>query len=527
MTEAQKQELKKRLWAVANILRGRMDADEYRDYILGFIFYKHLSEKIEDYANKLLRKDKLAFTEIKERTADGKAYLKALEKNTVEGIGYFLPPSRLFKTMAERSGLEKDPKSFILDDLGKVFETIEKSARGTDSEGDFDQLFEDIVLDNSRLGRDPKMRNDIIGRILRELNGISFRQNEASGDILGDAYEYLIGEFAAAAGKKAGEFYTPQEVSTVLTRLVCSANGGVKKRLKSVYDPTCGSGSLLLRFGREVNEVGQYYGQEMNRTTYNLARMNMILHDVSYRDFNLHCDDVIRHPAQEYFDERFEAVVANPPFSAKWSPSQVFKNDDRFSSFDLPPASKADYCFVLHMLHHLADRGIMAVILPHGALFRGASEGRIRTQLIEQKNWLDAVIGLPANVFYGTSIPVCLLVFKKCREAEDDILFIDASQGFEKVRNRNILRDADVDRIVDAYRDRKARKRFARPVPLKEVAANDFNLNIPRYIDTSEPEEEIDLKATAQDLKRIDKDLQNNAKEIAAFCKELGIAPPV
>ena len=268
-------------------------------------------------------------------------------------------------------------------------------------------------------------------------------------DVFGDAYEYLIWQFAIGAGKKAGEFYTPQEVSKVLAKLVTTG----KTKLKSVYDPTCGSGSLLLRVAREVKEVSNFCGQELNRTTYNLARMNMILHDVHYRKFDIKQEDTLEHP--QHLDKKFEAIVANPPFSAQWSASPLFMSDDRFSQYGkLAPSSKADFAFVQHMIFHLDDNGIMAIVLPHGVLFRGGAEQHIRKYLIEDRNYLDAVIGLPPNIFYGTSIPTCILVFKKCRENPGNILFIDASRNFEKVKTQNFLRDSDINKIIDTYRNR-------------------------------------------------------------------------
>ncbi|MGL5131377.1 MAG: type I restriction-modification system subunit M, partial [Planktothrix sp.] len=323
------------------------------------------------------------------------------------------------------------------------------------------------------------------------------------------------------AGKKAGEFYTPQQVSKVLAKIVTTG----KERLKSVYDPTCGSGSLLLRVARDVKSVGDFFGQEMNRTTYNLARMNMILHGVHYRNFDLRQEDTLEHP--QHLGMRFEAVVANPPFSAKWSANKLLESDDRFSQYAaLAPASKADFAFVQHMIHHLDENGIMAVVLPHGVLFRGGTEGKIRKYLIKDRNWLDAVIGLPANIFYGTSIPTCILVFKKCREQPEDLLFIDASAYFEKAKNQNYLRDEDVEKIISTYRQRLEKDKYSYRAPLAEIEENDFNLNIPRYVDTFEEEEEIDLAAVAREIREIDQEMVETDQLIRGFCQELGIDAP-
>ena len=376
------------------------------------------------------------------------------------------------------------------------------------------------TLTSTKLGRTEEAKNTLIARVLTHLDEIDFQLDHAHSDVLGDAYEYLIGQFASGAGKKAGEFYTPQQVSTILARIVTTG----KTRLKSVYDPACGSGSLLLRVAKEA-DVSEFFGQEMNRTTYNLARMNMILHGVHYRNFDLKQEDTLEHPQHDGM--KFEAVVANPPFSANWSSNPLLLSDDRFGQYGrLAPASKADFAFVQHMLHHLDDNGTMAVILPHGALFRGGAEGHIRQYLIKDRNWLDAVIGLPANIFYGTTIPTCILVFRKCRETED-VLFVDASTCFEKAKNQNVLRDSDVDRIVAAYRGRSAENRFSHRAARAEIEENDYNLNIPRYVDTFEAEAEIDLAAVSAELRSIDAGMAALDEAIRGFCAELGLEAPV
>jgi len=517
MTDEQKKKLEQKLWDIANTLRGKMGADEFRDYILGFIFYKYLSERMHSYANTLLDGEKLNFATINESTTEGRAFLDAVKDASVEALGYFLNPSELFSAVAKRG----EGGAFILGDLATILSNIERSTMGTESEDDFDHLFEDLDLTSTKLGRTEDAKNALISKVLIHLDAINFRLDDADADVLGDAYEYLIGQFASGAGKKAGEFYTPQQVSTILARIVTTG----KTRLKSVYDPTCGSGSLLLRVAREVSDVSDFFGQEMNRTTYNLARMNMILHGVHYRNFDLRQEDTLEHPQHEGM--LFEAIVANPPFSAKWSARPLFLQDDRFAQYGrLAPASKADYGFVTHMLAHLDDNGAMAVVLPHGALFRGGAEGAIREFIIREKNWLDAVIGLPANIFYGTSIPTCIMVFKKCREV-DDVLFIDASTCLEKGKNENRLRDEDVDRITTAYRTRSTEARFSHRAPLSEIAGNDFNLNIPRYVDTFTAEAAIDLAAVTRDLAQIEVDMAGVNAEIRAFCTELGLVSPV
>jgi type I restriction enzyme M protein len=526
MTEEQKRRLEQQLWNIANTLRGRMDADEFRDYILGFIFFKYLSEKLLAYANELLSEDGIDYLEVPEGEPDGEEILEAVKEETVSHLGYFLRPSELFSAISQRGASKgkEGASTFILDDLTRILNNIEQSTMGTPSEDDFDKLFEDLDLRSTKLGRTEQAKNDIIVRVLSHLNEIDFELYQSDSDVLGDAYEYLIGKFAAGAGKKAGEFYTPREVSTVLARIVTTG----KDRLKSVYDPTCGSGSLLLRVAREAqnSESVEFFGQELNRTTYNLARMNMLLHGVHYSRFDIRQEDTLEHP-QHPTEMRFEAVVANPPFSAKWSANVTLETDDRFSQYGrLSPSSKADFAFVQHMLHHLDDNGNMAVILPHGVLFRGGAEAHIREYIIREKNWLDAVIGLPANIFYGTGIPTCILVFKKCREKPDDILFVDASSHFEKAKNQNVLRAEDIDRIVTTYRARAETDRFSHRATLSEIIENEFNLNIPRYVDTFEAEEQIDLDAVTKEIQTLEISMAETHKTIALLCGELGIKPP-
>ncbi len=522
MSEEHKKQLEQQLWNIANTLRGKMSADEFRDYILGFIFYKYLSETMDGYANSILKEDGISFKSISETTDAGKEYIEAIKAESLEKLGYFLKPSELFSEVAKRGNSDIEGVSnFIIEDLQKILINIQLSTMGTESEDDFDNLFEDMDLNSTKLGKTPTDRNEIISKVLAHLDKIDFQLQDTEIDVLGDAYEYLIAQFASGAGKKAGEFYTPQQVSTVLARIVTTG----KTKLKSLYDGTMGSGSLLLRVNKEVKEIGKIYGQELNRTTYNLARMNMILHGVHYLKFDLKQEDTLERPAHRGL--LFEAIVANPPFSAQWSASPLFTTDDRFSQYGrLAPSTKADFAFVQHKIHHLAENGIMAIVLPHGVLFRGGAEQHIRRYLIEDRNYLDAVIGLPANIFYGTSIPTCILVFKKCRETPNDVLFIDASQHFEKAKQQNYLRDMDVDKIVDTYRNRLEEPKYSKRATLEEIAANDYNLNIPRYVDTFEAEDSIDLTQLTVQIK----DLQVKAKQtdsvIASYCKELGIETP-
>jgi len=513
MSEEQKSLLKKQLWSIANELHGKMDADDYRDYILGFIFYKYLSEKIEIYANDLLADEGVAYSDVDDTDFE---LIDEIKAASLDRLGYFLMPSDLFHKMANRTNLDN-----FIEDLQRNLNAIEQSTLGTDSEDDFDKLFSEIDLNSVKLGKTMSERSELLAKILKHLDVIDFGLKDSQIDILGDAYEYLIGQFASGAGKKAGEFYTPQEVSEVLARIVTVG----KSKLKHVYDPTCGSGSLLLRVAHFA-EVDRYFGQELNNTTYNLARMNMILHGVHFSDFDIKQNDTLKDP--EHLEYRFEAIVANPPFGMKWAgdTNPLNAQDERFSTHGrLAPKSAADYAFITHMLYQLDDNGTMAVVMPHGALFRGGAEGAIRKHIIEEQNYLDAVIGLPANLFYGTSIPACVMVFKKCRTHED-VLFIDASKHFEKAKNQNRLRTSDIDKIIDTYANWQAADKYSHIATREEIRENDYNLNIPRYVDTFEPEPEIDLKAVTAEIKQLDQDTAEIDVRIASYCDELGIERP-
>lgn len=524
MSEEQKKLLEKQLWGVANVLRGKMNADEYKNYILGFIFYKYLSEKLERYVNeKLLTRDGITFAEIQENTKEGKIILEEVKKACIGHLGFFLKPTELFSYLVKKGKKEtKEQGAFILEDLKNILNAIEKTSAGTASEDDFRGLFDDMDLTSSKLGSRESEKNAVVVEVLTLLSGIDFKLEDTKSDLLGDAYEYLIGEFAAGAGKKGGEFYTPAQVSRLLAKIV-SAD---KKRVKTAYDPTCGSGSLLLRLA-EFTDVVSYYGQELNPTTHNLARMNMILHGVHFDHFSIFQGNTLTedmHP-----DLKAEVIVANPPFSIQWKgdTDPILKSDDRFSQYGrLAPKSAADYAFVTHMLYHLADNGTMAIVLPHGALFRSGAEGEIRRYIIEKQNYLDAVIGLPSNLFYGTSIPATVLVFKKCRKDDEGIFFIDASKGFEKVGNQNKLTNENIQKIFDTYKNRKELEKYSHRATMEEIRENDYNLNIPRYVDTFEEEEVVDIDIVAKNLKKLHAEETGLQEKIAEFCKELKIEKP-
>ena len=515
MSEELQQKLRTQLWAVANNLRGNMSANEFMYFSLGFIFYKYLSEKIEKYADQALENDEITFKQLWESQEEDAVELQEeVKKQCLENIGYFVEPQYLFTSIIDRINRKEN----ILPQLERSLKRREDSTLGQESEEDFGGLFSDIDLASPKLGKTADDKNNLISSVLTALNGIDFGADEATQiDILGDAYEYMISQFAAGAGKKAGEFYTPQEVSRILAEIVTLGHN----RLRNVYDPTCGSGSLLIRAANIGNAV-EIFGQEKNPTTYNLARMNMLLHGIKFSNFKIENGDTLE--ADAFGDKQFDAVVANPPFSAEWSAADKFNNDDRFSKAGrLAPRKTADYAFILHMIYHLNDGGTMACVAPHGVLFRGNAEGAIRRFLIENKNYIDAVIGLPANIFYGTSIPTCIIVMKKCRKEDDNILFIDASKEFEKVKTQNKLREEHIRKIVETYRDRKEIEKYSHCATLQEIADNDYNLNIPRYVDTFEEEEPIDIKAVMAEIKELEAKRADLDKEIEGYLRELGI----
>lgn len=506
--QEQQRELHTKLWAIANDLRGNMEANEFKNYILGLIFYRYLSEKVENRVNDLLSEDNISYLE----AFEDEEYREGLQEELIEQLGYFIEPKYLFSTLINSI---TDGK-FDIEMLQGAINDITESTLGAESEEEFDHLFDDMDLASTKLGRDVKTRSKLIAKVMVNIAEIDFAHEDIEIDVLGDAYEYLISQFAANAGKKAGEFYTPQQVSKILAKMVTVG----KTDLKDVYDPTCGSGSLLLRVSKEAN-VRKFYGQELTSTTYNLARMNMLLHDIDYTNFDIKNDDTLEHP--QHMGMKFEAIVANPPYSANWSADPKFLDDERFSAYGkLAPKSKADFAFIQHMIHHLDDKGTMAVVLPHGVLFRGAGEGVIRKYLIEDRNVLDAVIGLPANIFFGTSIPTVILVFKKCRE-NNDILFIDASNEFEKGKNQNNLTDANVEKIVNTYVKREAIDKYSYVASMDEIKENDYNLNIPRYVDTFEEEEPIDLQAVSDKINSIDEEIASIDEKLSVYLKELGL----
>lgn len=511
--QSHQKELCSKLWAMANALRGNMEAYEFKNYILGMIFYYYLSDRTEKYMVNLLKDDGVGY----EGAWADEEYKMAITEEAIRDLGYVIEPQFLFGKLVKMV----ENRSFDIEFLQRAINSLMESTIGTESQEDFEGLFSDMQLDSTRLGHTVKDRSAVMAKIIAALDEINFGVESTKIDILGNAYEYLIGQFAATAGKKAGEFYTPSGPAELLCRLACLGLTDVK----DAADPTCGSGSLLLRLKNYAN-VRNYYGQELTSTTYNLARMNMILRGVPYRNFEIYNGDTLEH---DYFgDRKFRVQVANPPYSANWSADMRFMEDERFNEYGrLAPKSKADFAFVQHMVWHMDEDGRAVVLLPHGVLFRGGAEEVIRKYLIQKINVLDAVIGLPANLFFGTGIPVCVLVLKRERNGNgDNILFIDASKEFEAGKNQNILRESDIEKIVSAYEKREDVEKFAHVATMAEIAANGFNLNIPRYVDTFEPEEEIDLNEVAAEIRRLQGEIKEIDAQLKPYFEELGLDFP-
>lgn len=506
------QELSTKLWAMANDLRGNMEAYEFKNYILGLIFYKHLSDRTESFMNELLQDDDISYADAWEDVA----YHDDLVEDSLSTLGYVLEPKYLFGNVVKMI----ENGTFTIDYMEEIINSITESTLGQDSEADFNGLFEDMDLKSSKLGKEVSQRGKLIGKIIQTIDTINFQMGDTDVDILGSAYITLIGNFASTAGKKGGEFYTPTNMSKLVARL---ATVGLSDVL-SACDPACGSGSLLLQVGEYAN-VRKYFGQEMTSSTYNLARMNMILHDIRYQNFNIVNVDTLEDDSN-FEDERFTVQVANPPYSTKWSADIKFLEDERFSAYGkLAPSSKADFAFVQHMIYHMADGDSrIAVLLPHGVLFRGSSEEVIRKYIVKELNYLDAVIGLPANCFQGTSIPVACLVFKKERNGNsDNICFIDASKEFVAGKAMNYITDEHIDKIVKTYEERKEVEKYCHIAQMDEIIENDYNLNIPRYVDTFEEEEAVDLQETFKKLDETQTKIADAKVEANKFLEELGL----
>lgn len=538
MTEEKQKQLGKTLWAIADKLRGAMDADDFRDYMLSFLFLRYLSDNYEAATKRELGKDYPdisddilaqtgASTPLQVWYEENLDDVAAFEKQMRRKVHYVIQPQYLWSNIAN---MARTQNSELLHVLQAGFRHIETESFASTFAG----LFSEIDLGSTKLGKTYTERNAKLAAIIQKIaEGLSDFSTDI--DALGDAYEYLIGQFAAGSGKKAGEFYTPQQISDILSTIVTLDSQepatGKKERLESVMDFACGSGSLLLNVRKRMGPHGidKIYGQEKNITTYNLARMNMLLHGVKDTEFEIFHGDTLTNdwemlrelnPAKK---PAFDAIVANPPFSYRWENSDALADDVRFKNHGLAPKSAADFAFLLHGFHFLKDEGVMAIILPHGVLFRGGAEERIRTKLL-QDGHIDTVIGLPSNLFYSTGIPVCILVLKKCKKP-DDVLFINAAEHFVKGKRQNQLTDAHIGKIIETYQLRKEEPRYARRVGMDEIEKNDFNLNISRYVSTAVGEVEIDLDAVNAELVKAEQAIQDAKRKHNSFLKELGLKP--
>ena len=536
MTNDQQKELGKILWAIADQLRGAMNADDFRDYMLSFLFLRYLSDNYETAAKKELGKEypevlpdvaeKLGVsTSLQIWYEENKEDVKAFEDLMRRRMHYIIKPDHLWGNIADMARRQDEQ---MLNTLQEAFKFIENES----FDSTFLGLFSEVNLSSEKLGKNYVERNSKLCAIITKIaEGLSNFSTEK--DALGDAYEYLIGQFAAGSGKKAGEFYTPQQISTILSEIVTldsqDPSLGKKKHLDSVFDFACGSGSLLINVRNQLgnNGVGKIYGQEKNITTYNLARMNMLLHGVKDSEFEIFHGDTLTNDWDKLREANpakkpsFDAIVANPPFSYRWEQSDAMADDVRFKSYGLAPKSAADFVFLLHGFNYLKLEGTMAIILPHGVLFRGGAEERIRRKLLEDGN-VDTVIGLPANLFYSTGIPVCILVLKKCKKT-DDVLFINASEHFEKGKRQNQLSQENIKKIVNTYQFRTEEERYSKRVSMKEIATNDYNLNISRYISTARAEEEIDLLEINKELVALEEKIKSATKKHNEFLKELNL----
>ncbi|EQA97463.1 type I restriction-modification system subunit M [Sphingobium baderi] len=537
MTEQEHKKLGDTLWRIADQLRGAMNADDFRDYMLAFLFLRYLSDNYEAAAAKELGPDYPALKEDDKRApltdwyaanADDTEDFERLMRRRVH---YVIRPEHLWTSIAEMARVQDNE---LLSTLQTGMKYIEEQS----FESTFGGLFSEINLSSEKLGKTYPDRNAALCKIIAEI-AKGLKSFSTDSDALGDAYEYLIGQFAAGSGKKAGEFYTPQFVSDILSQIVAldgqEPATGNRKHIDSIMDFACGSGSLLLnvRHRMGAHGIGKIYGQEKNITTYNLARMNMLLHGVKDTEFEIFHGDTLTNDWEMLRElnpakmPRFDAVVANPPFSYRWTPTDAMADDVRFKNYGLAPKSAADFAFLLHGFHFLKDDGVMAIILPHGVMFRGGAEARIRTKLLKDGH-IDTVIGLPANLFYSTGIPVCILVLKRCKKP-DDVLFINAAEHFVRGKRQNFLGDGTdgkpdhIGKIVSTYQHRTEELRYSRCVSMAEIEENDFNLNISRYVSTATAEEEIDLAQVNASLVDIDKRVKAATAEHNKFLRELGL----
>lgn len=519
-SQEQAEELSNKLWAIANDLRGTMDSTEFRNYILGTIFYRYLSERTEMYMVDLLKEDNMSYDE----AFTNEEFKPIVEKWSIERLGYIIKPANLFRELVRKIVKPVgDEDKFSVQDYERAINELTGSTMGQKSEAAFKGLFDDMRLQDSHLGDSVSERTNKIGKVIVRISEIDMNLQDQTFDVLGTAYMILIGLFQSDAGKKGGEFFTPVGPSTLCATL---ASIGLDEA-KTVGDCTCGSASMLLDVKKHLTtgRVGHFYGQEKNTTTYNLARMNMLMHGIDYQNFDIYKGDTIT--TDRYGTVKMTVQVCNPPYSLKYDADPKLLDDPRYSGIGkLAPKSHADFAFVQHMVYHMDDTdGRVAVLLPHGVLFRGGAEEDIRKYLIKDINRLDAVIGLPANLFHGTAIPVVVLVLKSNRNGNSgNILFIDASKDFKPGKNQNELDDKHIEKIVNAYVERKDIPKYAHVADMEEVAEkNKYNLNIPRYVDTSEEEEEIDIEAAKKEIAAIEIEKKKAIAELEAMMKLLNV----
>lgn len=492
----EREELHKAIWSIADDLRGSVDGWDFKQYILGIMFYRYISENITNYINEGERKagdTSFDYAKLKDSEAEPE------RNNLVKEKGFFILPSELFANVVKRAREDEN----LNETLEKIFNNIENSAKGAESEDDFSGLFDDIDVNSNKLGATVGKRNEKLVKILEGIAGIDLgKYQDNTIDAFGDAYEFLMSMYASNAGKSGGEFFTPQEVSELLTRLAIVG----KKSINKVYDPACGSGSLLLKsakiLGKE-NVRNGFFGQEINLTTYNLCRINMFLHDIGYDKFDIACEDTLISP-QHWDDEPFEVIVSNPPYSIKWAgdDNAVLINDPRYSPAGvLAPKSKADFAFIMHSLSWLATNGTASIVCFPGILYRGGAEQKIRKYLIDN-NFVDCIIQLPDNLFFGTSIATCIMVLKKSKK-DNNTLFIDATNYCVKVTNNNKLTDENINDIVELFTNREDKEHITKLVSNEEIAENDYNLSVSTYVEKEDTREKIDIVKLNKEIDEI------------------------
>ena len=494
--EQEREELHKAIWNIANDLRGSVDGWDFKQYVLGIMFYRYISENITNYINK---------DEIEAGNTDfdyaklSDAEAEQAREDMINTKGFFILPSQLFCNVRKRAKSDEN----LNETLEKVFKSIEESANGSVSEDDFKGLFDDIDVNSNKFGATVAKRNDKLCKLLDGIGDMKLgNYQDNTIDAFGDAYEFLMGMYASNAGKSGGEYYTPQEVSELLAKITLVG----KEEVNKVYDPACGSGSLLLKFAKVLGKdnVRQgFYGQEINLTTYNLCRINMFLHDIDFDKFNIACEDTLISP-QHWDEEPFEAIVSNPPYSTKWAgdTNPLLINDTRFSPAGvLAPKSYADMAFIMHSLSWLSTNGVAAIVCFPGIFYRGGAEKKIRQYLVDN-NFIDAIIQLPSNLFFGTSIATCIMVLKKSK-TDNAINFIDATDYCEKVTNNNKLRQNHIEEILKLYTDRTDVKHIVKVVPCATIAENDYNLSVSTYVEKKDTREKIDITKLNADIKEI------------------------